>query len=164
MSSDIGDYNALLRKLDLRVSQVMQQKPATIPQDSTIEDAAKMMDERHYGCLLVTGKEERIVGIVTERDIVRRAAAKGCSLKVDHVESIMTAPIMVVKVEATVEDALSVMAANKIRRLPVVDENGLRGLVTLSDVARALAEKLGYENTLLDAMAREPKLPEGVYE
>ena len=114
--------------------------------------------------MLVKGKEERIVGIVTERDIVRRAAARGCSLKSDRVESIMTTPIIVVKPDATVEDALSIMVTNKIRRLPVVDENVLAGLVTLKDIAGAIAEKLGYENSLLNAMARESKAPEGVYE
>ena len=163
MSSD-PDFNTLVKKLDLRVSQIMQQQPATTSKDTTIEHAAQLMDKNRYGCLLVKGKEERIVGIVTERDIVRRAAARGCSLKSDHIESIMTTPIIVVKPDATVEDALSIMVTNKIRRLPVVDENGLAGLVTLKDIAGAIAEKLGYENSLLNAMARESKAPEGVYE
>ena len=159
-----SDYNALVKKLDLRVSQIMQQQPATTSKDTTIERAAQLMDKNRYGCLLVRGKEERVVGIVTERDIVRRAAARGCSLKNDRVESVMTTPIVVVKPDATVEDALSIMVANKIRRLPVVDEDGLRGLVTLKDIAGAMAEKLGYENSLLNAMARESQPPEGVYE
>ncbi|MBI3023702.1 MAG: CBS domain-containing protein [Thaumarchaeota archaeon] len=141
----------------------MQPNPVTIPADATVEDAAKVMDRQSCSCLLVEDRG-KVVGIVTERDIVRRVAAKGRPLRSARVESIMTAPIIVVTPEVTVEDALSTMATNKIRRLPVVDQKGLNGLVTLNEIARALAEKLGYENSLLNAMVREPRPPEGVYE
>lgn len=120
--------------------------------------------ERQSCSSLLVEDRGKIVGIITERDIVRRVAAKGRPLRSAMVESIMTAPIMVTTPEATVEDALSTIAANKISRLPVVNQKGLAGPVILGDRARALAEKLGHENFLLNAMAREPGPPEGVYE
>lgn len=103
-------------KLDLRVKQVMTQNPLTANAESTLDVAAKGMENCDCGCCLVESAG-KIVGITTERDIVRRVAAKGSSVTRTKVSSVMTSPVIVIHPEATVEEALQVMAKNKVRRL-----------------------------------------------
>jgi CBS domain-containing protein len=120
------------------------------------------MERCDCGCCLVESKG-KVVGIVTERDIVRRVAAKGSSLKTTRVRAIMSSPIVVVNPETTVEDALRTMANNKIKRLAVVDEKGLVGIVSITDISKALAKKSGQANLLIDAITGQSRAPEGVY-
>jgi CBS domain-containing protein len=69
----------------------------------------------------------------------------------------------VVDPEAHVEDAAKVMAQNRVRRLPVVNEQGLVGLITVTDIARSLAEQLEYQNALFNAIARVRGAPKLLY-
>lgn len=148
--------------LDVRVKHIMTRNPLTVEASSTLEAAARGMESCGCGCCLVES-QGKIVGIITERDIVRRVASKGLSLKRTKVSSVMTTPIIVINHEATVEEALKIMEKHGIRRLPVVDEEGLVGIISITDVARALAEKAGYTNTLINVLARQFREPEGVY-
>ena len=151
-----------LEKLDLRVGQIMTPNPLTIDLNSDVEKAARGMEKCDCGCCLVESRG-KIVGIITERDIVRRVAAKGSSLRKTKVKSMMSTPIVVVAPDATIEEALKAMADNKIKRLAVVDDKGLRGIISITDIAKALAEKTGYTSSLLNALARESRPPEGLY-
>ena len=112
----LSDEEEALGKLDLRVKQVMTQNPLTANAESTLDVAAKGMENCDCGCCLVESAG-KIVGITTERDIVRRVAAKGSSVTRTKVSSVMTSPVIVIHPEATVEEALQVMAKNKVRRL-----------------------------------------------
>ena len=151
-----------LEKLDLRVKQVMTQNPLTVDVESTVDAAANGMEKCGCGCCLVESRG-KIVGIITERDIVRRVSATASSLKRVKVKSIMTSKLIVIHPNATVEQALQTMAENKIRRLPVVDRKGLVGVVSIVDIAKALAEKSGYTSSLINAIARQSQPPEGLY-
>ena len=154
----------LLKQLDLRVKDVMQASPLTVPADATVLQAAKAMEEQDSSVVFAQSKGE-VVGIITERDIARRAVAKGAAPDKTLVKSIMTSPIIVISSDAKIEEALNVMATKKVRRLPVVDEgSGLTGMVTVADIARALAEKAGYTSSLITAMTKESTPPKGVYE
>ncbi len=149
-------------KLDLRVNQVMTQNPLMVDAESTLDAAASGMESCGCGCCLVESRG-KIVGIITERDIVRRVAAKAASLKRIKVRNIMTSKLVVIHPEATVEQALRTMAENKIRRLPVVDKKGLVGIVSIVDIAKALGEKSGYTSSLINAIARQSQPPAGIY-
>jgi CBS domain-containing protein len=152
-----------LRKLDLKVKQIMTLNPLTIPVDATVMQAAKAMEKHDSSCVFVKSKG-RIVGIITERDITRRVVGKGVSFKKTRVKSVMTSRIVVTPPEASIEEALKVMTTNKLRRLPVVDEKGeMVGLVGTADIAKALAEKAGYSTSLISAMTKETPPPSGVY-
>jgi len=162
MSSGV-DEKEVLRKLDLKVSEIMRPDPPTIPADATVMQAAKAMERHDSSCVFVKSKGE-IVGILTERDITRRVAGRGASPKNTKVKSVMTSRIVVTPPDASIEDALNVMTSNKVRRLPVVEEKtGLVGLVSVADIARALAEKAGYSTSLIAAMTQETPPPSGVY-
>ncbi len=158
-----GNEEQALKKLDLKVKEIMSPDPLTIPADATVMQAAKAMEKHDSSCVFVKSKG-KIVGIITERDITRRVVGKGASPKTTKVKSVMTSRIVVTPPEASIEEALKVMTTNKVRRLPVVDEKGdLVGLVGAADVARALAEKAGYSTSLIAAMTKETPPPSGVY-
>lgn len=158
-----GNEEEALRKLDLKVREIMRPNPLTISPDATVMQAAKMMEKHDSSCVFVKSKG-KIVGIVTERDITRRVVGKGASLKKTKAKSVMTSRIVVTSPVASIEEALKVMTTNKVRRLPVVDEKGdMVGLVGTADVAKALAEKAGYSTSLITAMTKETLPPSGVY-
>ena len=151
-----------LKKFDLKVKEIMEPGPVTIPDQATITQAASVMKKQDSSCVLVESKG-KIVGVLTEQDITRRVAAKGSPPGKTRVKSAMTSPIVVIPPEARIEEALRVMITNKVRRLPVVDEKGLAGLVSVVDIAKALAEKAGYTTSLIQAMAKESLPPSGIY-
>jgi CBS domain-containing protein len=152
-----------LKKLDLKVREIMSPNPLTIPADATIMQAAKAMEKHDSSCVFVKSKG-KIVGIITERDITRRVVGKGASPKTTKVKAVMTSQIVVTPPDASIEEALNVMTTNRVRRLPVVDEKGdMVGLVGTADVAKALAEKAGYSTSLITAMTKETPPPSGVY-
>jgi len=162
MSSGV-DEEETLKKLDLKVREIMSPSPLTIPADATVMQAAKAMERHDSSCVFVKSKG-RIVGILTERDITRRVVGKGASPRTTKVRSVMTSQIVVTPSEASIEEALKVMTTNKVRRLPVVDERGdMVGIVGTADVAKALAEKAGYSTSLISAMTKETPPPSGVY-
>lgn len=158
-----GSEEEVLKKLDLRVKEVMRASPLTVPADATVRQAAKAMEKQDSSCVFVKSKGE-IVGIVTERDIARRVVAKGVSPEKTKVRGIMTSPIIVVSPDAKIEEALNIMAKNRVRRLPVVDTGqGLAGIVGVGDIAKALAEKAGYSSSLITTMTKESPPRSGVY-
>jgi CBS domain-containing protein len=136
MSSDGGEEGSspgdsereILRKLDLKVKEIMSPDPLTIQADATVVEAAKAMEKQDSSYALVQADGE-IVGMITERDIARRVVAKEASPEKTRVKSVMTSRIVVTSPDAGIEEALKVMTANKVRRLPVVDQKA--GLVEL---------------------------------
>jgi len=139
----------MLRK---RVTEVMTEAPVdTIERGLTIDLAARVMKERARGALVVVdgGKP---VGIITERDLVRRIIAEKRSTGT-KVGDIMSEPLISVGPEATVSSAATVMYKNGIRRLPVIENDRLLGMVTATDLARALQRESQKDEVLL-AMGR----------
>jgi CBS domain-containing protein len=103
-----------------------------------------------------------VIGIVTERDLVRRVLTKEDGSSEASVKSIMSCPLIVVDPNITIEEAAKVMERNRVRRLPVVDEAGLAGVVAVSDLAKALAKQPEYSDPVFNAMARV-SAPKGMY-
>ena len=138
---------------NMRVRDVMAKEPMMVDCNRTVKEIAIAMDRSGHGCLLVTA-EDKVVGIITERDLVRRALTKGGTMSRSRVKNIMSAPLIVVDPEASIEQAAKIMAHHKIRRLPVVGKTGLTGLITITDIARYLAEHSDNESPLLNAITR----------
>lgn len=162
MSAGINE-DEVIRKLDLKVREIMRPDSITISADATVMQAAKAMQKHDSSCVFVKSKG-KIVGIITERDITRRVVGKGASPRKTKVKSVMTSRIVVTPPDASIEEALKVMTANKVRRLPVFEEKtGMVGLVSVADIAKALAEKAGYTTSLISAMTQETPPPSGVY-
>ena len=134
----------------------MTKEVVTINSDKTVFEAAELMSAKNLGCVIVLIKAFP-VGIITERDIVRRIVAKRASLDV-KVTEIMTKTLITVEPETSLKDAARIMSTNKIRRLPVLKNNQLVGIVVASDFVRNVGKKTTTEE-ILDALGRYPAGP-----
>lgn len=107
-----------------------------IASDATVFDAVKIMVEANVGALLVTDDDE-ITGIFTERDYLRRIAVEGRRSRDTPVRDVMSAPVIVINPETTVEESMALMSERRIRHAPVVDEKGvLVGMISIGDLVK----------------------------
>ena len=107
----------------------------TVDSDATVMEAVELMNKHEIGCLIVTRKE-KAVGIVTERDFLKRVLAESRDPKKTKVRQIMSKPLIFGEPDMDIEDAARLMFRKKIKKLPVVENGRLLGLVTLTDLAR----------------------------
>jgi CBS domain-containing protein len=136
------------------VKDLMTKNVITVDLSTTVFDAAVIMTEKRKGCLIVT-EGDAPVGIVTERDIVRRFVYRSLVNRETKVSEIMSKPLITIEPDSSIRDAARLMIKNNIRRLPVVKENKLVGILTTADFAKQLSKKTITEE-ILDAMARYP--------
>ncbi len=106
-----------------------------ISPEACVYDAIEMMAEKHVGALLVVS-EEKLVGVVSERDYARKVILQGKSSKETKVMEIMTSPAVFVTPEQTVEDAMRIMTQEHIRHLPVVGNGVILGVVSIGDMVK----------------------------
>jgi len=126
----------LVLSLILKVEDVMVEGVVTIDADATVMKAVRLMNENEIGCLIVM-RRGRAVGIITERDLLKRVIAKSKNPKKTKVREIMTKPLIAGQPNMDLEEATKLMFKMKIKKLPVVEGQGkLLGLITLTDVAR----------------------------
>lgn len=118
----------------MRVRDIMTNEVATATLDSTVEDIASMMKEEDTGAIPVVDDGE-LAGIVTDRDIVIRCIAEGKDPAETTVEDILTEELHTVAPDADVDEAARLMSERQIRRLPVVEEGELIGVISLGDIA-----------------------------
>lgn len=121
------------------IKDVMAAGPLSVRTDATIQQAAAGMRDAGVGALPVVNDTDKLAGIVTDRDIAVRATAEGLGSETP-VERIMTRKLTVVEPSEELEDALSLMRENQLRRLPVVEGDRLVGMVAQADMA-SLAEE-----------------------
>lgn len=119
----------------------------SIMSDQSLLDASKQMAECRIGALLVMDKGT-LTGIITERDIVR-SVANGKSCNDVRTKEVMTTNLIVSKSGDDLDYVMAVMIQNNIRHLPVVDEHGLIGMLSMRDVVRVLVKNLKAENQYL---------------
>ena len=116
------------------VKDVMISDLATLDASTSIRDAAKLMDEKNIGCIIVT-KNQLPIGILTERDFVKRIAAKE-KLLTTPLEEVMSSPLIEVDPNETVWEAAQIMKTNNIHKLPVKKDNQIIGIVTTTDLIK----------------------------
>lgn len=121
------------------VEEFMTRDVVTIDADKSVFEAAQLMTEKEIGDLVVM-EGRTPVGIVTERDFVRRVIAQRKALDA-KVSEIMTTPLWVVYFDTSLKDAARKMVARNIRRLPVLRKKELVGIITATDLARHLSKK-----------------------
>jgi CBS domain-containing protein len=107
----------------------------TVDARVSVKKAVRVMNDFSIGCLPVTN-EGKIAGMLTERDVLVRIVVEGRDPEKTLVGDVMSKPLIVVKPEATVEEAVETMFKNKVKKLPVVENEKLIGLVTFTDIAR----------------------------
>lgn len=133
------------------VKEIMTKDVVSIDVNYSVFDAAEIMSSNQLGCLVVM-YGEATVGIVTERDIVRRVCARKLPGET-KVSEIMSKNLITIDPDASIKDAARVMSSNKIRRLPVLKDGKLVGILVASDFVRNLGKKSASEE-ILEAMGR----------
>jgi CBS domain-containing protein len=101
-----------------------KKKPLTFPPDTKVRAAVAAMSERNYGSVMVVDRDERLVGIVTERDVMRKLVNAGLDADTTTLDGIMTSDPQVARETDDVVDWLRIMSNERFRRLPVVDDDG----------------------------------------
>jgi CBS domain-containing protein len=122
------------------VKDILQQKATVIfttAPDATVQDALELMVSKSISSLPVISQGE-LVGIISERDYVRKAVPKRIVPWEIKVRDIMTADVISVTSENTVRECMELMSGKRIRHLPVVDGKALIGMVSITDIIRAL--------------------------
>src|SRR5438876_9039389 len=107
--------------------------------DATVYEAIDQMAQRGVGALLVM-EGERLVGIVSERDYARKVILKGKASREIQVREIMSHPVICVSPELTIEQTMALMTDKRVRHLPVVVEETVVGVLSISDVVRSIIE------------------------
>jgi CBS domain-containing protein len=138
----------------MRVSDLLATKGhdvATISQERSVVDAIALLKERGIGALVVTGAEPPLVGIFSERDVVRALATNGESTLQQKVSELMTSTVSVCKESTELNDLMTMMTDKRIRHVPVVEEDRLVGMISIGDVVKARLEELEHDKKeLLD--------------
>ncbi len=145
------------------IKEIMSTHLETIDVKENAQEAARKMNGKRISSVLVVdkhNKSEQPIGIVTERDLVKRVCALGISSKEVSVREIMSSPIVTVEPEATVETAADLMLTNKVRHLLVTDEETGRpvGIIAPSDLNKYLRAKIDMDEVnarILEAVKAE---------
>lgn len=120
----------------------------SVKPDDTVFDSLKLMAAKEVGALLVLD-EDRLVGIVTERDYARKVILEGKSSKSSSVAEVMTPRVLCVTPERTVDECMALMTDKRARHLPVVDHKRVVGVVSIGDLVKALISE---QQVLIDQL------------
>ena len=119
--------------MSIEVQDIMVSNVVTVRPDISVKEAVDSMNRYGIGCLVVVEKED-IVGIVTERDFLKRVLAKCKDPRNINVQEIMSKPLIVGKPDMQIQEVLKLMVDKRIKKLPIVENGKLQGLVTLTDL------------------------------
>jgi CBS domain-containing protein len=126
----------------MTVASVMTAPARSCGPNDSLHTAAEIMWEGDCGCVPVVDEQERLVGIVTDRDICMAAHIRGKPLREFTVDTIMATPVRTCHPEDGIDRAAALMTEHQLRRLPVVDPDGrVVGIVSLNDLARAATQR-----------------------
>ena len=118
------------------VKELMSSAPVSLEPEEPVSAAARLMRERNIGVLPVCSADGRLVGMLTDRDIVTRCVAFGTSAADTRVENIMTRGAVTAETDEPLSAALERMQREQVRRLPVTQDGRLVGMLSIADVAR----------------------------
>jgi len=122
---------------------------ATVEPNATLAAAMKTLVQRRIGALVITGADQRIVGILSERDIVRTLAERGHNALNEPVSDVMTRKVVTCSQNETVIEIMERMTAGKFRHVPVVEQSRLVGIVSIGDVVKSRLEEMERESAAL---------------
>jgi CBS domain-containing protein len=124
------------------VRSAMTEDPRSIGASASVVEAARLMREQHIGSLPVT-EDERLVGMITDRDITTRVVAESAVPETTSVGEVYSRDLISVEPSSDLEEALRLMARHQVRRLPVVENDRLVGMVAQADIALKENERTG---------------------
>lgn len=136
----------------MHVSAILKEKgdrTVTIQPNASISDAANLLAAEKIGAVVVTDDDGGVVGILSERDIVRGLSSKGIALMSQAVSEVMTSAVVTCEPDAAIEELMRNMTSHRIRHLPVIDDGRLSGVISIGDVVKFRLDELEAENTQL---------------
>lgn len=121
----------------------------TVPSNAKVAEAIEILKAKRIGALVVSDDGAKVQGILSERDVVRGLVEHGASLLDMPVASFMTASVKTCGLGDDIQDIMSQMTLNRIRHVPVVDGDALRGMISIGDVVKNRLEELEAEASAL---------------
>ncbi len=119
----------------MSIKDVMVEEVITVEPNTRVRDAVELMNKNEIGCLVVT-RNGKPVGIVTERDILKKIVCQSKNPEQVKVSEIMSEPLVVGKVDMDLGDVARLMLKRNVKKLPIVNGGNLVGLITLTDIVR----------------------------
>lgn len=141
-----------------KVQDVMTKNVATVSPNQTVQEAAQIMHQKNIGALPVV-ENGQVIGMITDRDITLRTSAQGKDPASVRVSEVMTNRVVTGTPNMSVQEAANVMAQHQIRRLPIVENNQIQGIVALGDIATNSASDQAAGQALTNIS--EPSQPQG---
>ncbi len=146
----------------MRIRDILQEKGTgvvTIEVGRTIHDAICRLNEHKIGALVVTGEGEKIIGIITERDILRVCGKRCARLEKPpareetscpfFVQDAMTKDLVIGVLDDGLDYVMGIMTKNRIRHLPILDDESLAGIISIGDVVNAHLKETEFENRMM---------------
>jgi len=121
----------------MNVEKIMVKNVITVNADVKVREAVKLMNEYNIGCLIVENNG-KVAGIVTERDLLKRVIEEAKDPERASVSEIMSQPLIVGSINMDIEDVVRHMFKYKIKKLPILEDGHLVGLITLTDIVRVV--------------------------
>jgi CBS domain-containing protein len=134
------------------VREAMTEDPRSIGPSASVVEAARLMRDEHVGSLPITDGDT-LVGMITDRDITTRVVAEAADLATSSVGDVYSQDLISVEPDKDLEEALTLMARHQVRRLPVVEDGRLVGIVAQADIALALTEDEKKTGELVEAIS-----------
>jgi len=122
------------------VKDAMSSPVFTVDEKMTVDKTAKLMDQHDLGCVIVTGKDEKPIGIITEKDLVSRIVAKNVLPRKLAAKEVMSTPLMTINSDITLTEAARTMSRLNIRRLGVMYKGNLVGIISSKDILNVTPE------------------------
>jgi acetoin utilization protein AcuB len=150
------------------VKHRMTPNPVTVTPETSFPEAFNVMNERKIRYLPVLDKRNKLVGIVTQKDLLQASPSSATTLSIFEVNyllaklqvrEVMSSPVIIVSEDAPLEEAARVMVENTIAALPVMRGDELIGIITETDIFRAMVEIMGDEQATLRVTVRVPNVP-----
>jgi CBS domain-containing protein len=123
-----------------RAREIMTPNPTCVQATQTIREAAQLMADKGVGALPICGEDNRLKGMITDRDIVVKVLAEGKDPRSITAGELAQGEAVTIGADDDATEIMTTMAEHKVRRLPVIDGHDLVGVISQADVARALPE------------------------
>lgn len=135
-----------------KIKEVLDEKGAdvfTVRPANTVYEAIQEMVNHNIGAVLVVSDEGKLVGIFTERDVLKQCVSRSDTLKATRVESVMTTDLIIGLPGDEVDYIEGIMTANKIRHIPILEDGRILGIVSIGDLVKSRLKDIQYENRYL---------------
>lgn len=121
----------------------------TVEPTASVETAIRILTERRIGALVVTGPQQRVIGIISERDIVRALSEQGAAVLGQPLAQLMTRKVVTCAGSDTVGEIMERMTSGKFRHMPVLEQDRLIGIISIGDVVKYRLTEMEHESAAL---------------